>query len=120
VAASGKLRGLILSLVALLGFSAFSSCAFADSAQLIIHRSPRFGTRPWLRVWIDATEFEAVAVGHDFTAPIAPGRHVISVIDSDNMWHFSPTKRVLQVHADRTYEFTAIWRNDRVVLEERR
>lgn len=97
-----------------------ASVAFADSAQLVIHRAPNLGSRTWLRVWIDHNEFKAVAVGHDFTAPISSGRHVISILPTDNPWHFPPTKRAIDVRGDRTYEFTAVWRNDRVALEERR
>jgi hypothetical protein len=92
--------------------------AFADSAQLIIHRAPNFGNRQWLQIWIDGNKFEAIAVGHDFTAPLSPGRHVISVLPSDNPWHYPPTKVVLNARAGRTYEFTTVRRgNDRVFLQ---
>ena len=91
--------------------------AFADPAQLIIHRAANFGNRMWLRIWIDGREFEAIAVGHDFTAPLSPGRHVISVLQTDNPWHFPPTRRVLNARSGFTYEFTTIYQHDRVRLE---
>jgi hypothetical protein len=116
---SHRLRLAPIAFVALVGFIVSAPVAFADPARLIIHRAPHFGNRQWLRIWIDGNEFEAIAVGHDFNATISPGRHVISVLQTDNPWHFSPTTRVLQVHSGQTCEFTAVWRTDRVVLEER-
>ena len=115
-------RSRLLPLVAfaLATFIVSAPAAFADSAQLIIHRSPNFGNHQWLQIWIDGNAFEAIAIGHDFIAPLSPGRHMVSVLPTDNPWHFAPTTRVLNARAGRTYEFTAIRRNDRVFLEERR
>jgi len=112
-----RFRLLSVAAFLLAAFIISAPVALADSAQLIIHRAPNFGNRQWLRIWIDGNEFKAVAVGHDFNAPISPGHHVISVLPTDNPWHFPPTKRPLNAQADRTYEFTAFWQNDRVRLE---
>ncbi len=90
----------------------------ADSAQVIIHRAPNFGNRQWLRIWIDGYKVEPIAVGHDFAAPISSGHHVISVLPSDNPWHYPPTRLVLNARAGRTYEFTTVrGQNDRIFLQ---
>jgi hypothetical protein len=114
---SRRFRLAPVAVIALVTLITSAPVVFASSAQLIIHRSPNFGNRQWLRIWIDGREFEAVAVGHDFNAPISPGHRVISVLPTDNPWHFPPTKHVLDVQAGQTYRFTAVWRNDRVTLE---
>jgi hypothetical protein len=93
--------------------------ARADSARIIIHRSPALGNRTWLRVWIDDKEFKSVAYNHDFEEPISAGHHVIAVLSTDNQWHFPPSRQDLAAKAGHTYRFTAVWRNDRVVLEGR-
>jgi hypothetical protein len=113
-------RLLPLVAFALAIFIISAPAAFADSAQLIIHRSANFGNHQWLQIWIDGNQFESIAIGHDFIAPLSPGRHVVSILQTDNPWHFAPTNRALTVRAGRTYEFTAVRRNDRVFLEEHR
>jgi hypothetical protein len=95
--------------------------AFADSAQLVIYRSPNFGNIQWLRIWIDGVEVEAVGYGHDFHTSLSPGRHVIAVLQSRPTWHYPPVTRVLKASAGQTYEFTAVWgQNDRVFLQNDR
>jgi hypothetical protein len=111
-----RFRFLPLAVSALASFISVTA-ADAGPARLIIHRAPNFGSRQWLRIWIDHTEFKAIAIGHDFTSTISPGRHVIAVLPMDNPWHFRPTTLLLNARADRTYEFTAAWNNDRVYLE---
>lgn len=93
--------------------------ARADSARIIIHRSPALGNLTWLRVWIDDKEFKSVGYNHTFEQPISAGHHVIAVLPTDNRWHFPPSKRDLEAKAGNTYRFTAVWRKDHVVLESR-
>ncbi len=108
-----------MGLAALFCLSAFTQTAHAEPARLIIYRSPHFGNIQWLRIFVDGFEVEAIAYGHDFRTSLSPGRHVIAVLQSRNTWHFPPTTRVLKVSSGQTYEFTAVWRNGRVYLQDR-
>lgn len=111
-------RALAMAILALCCFPIFAQAARPEGGQLIIHRAPNFGTIQWLRIWIDGAEVEAVAYGHDFIAPISPGRHVIAVVESSNVWNCPPTKRVFNVRAGGTYQFTAVWRYSRIFLQD--
>lgn len=111
-------RALAMAILGLLCSPIWAQAAHQQDGQLIIHRAPNFGTIQWLRIWIDGVEAEAVAYGHDFIAPISPGRHVIAVVESRNIWNHPPTKQVLNVRAGRTYEFTAIWRYSQIFLQD--
>jgi hypothetical protein len=109
----------ILACFLILLSSILTPTARAEGSRLIIHRAANFGTQMWLRIRIDGSEFEAIAVGHDFDVPISPGRHLITVQRlPKNSVDEGPTRRVINVAGGQTYEFTALNENEHVVLRK--
>jgi hypothetical protein len=87
-----------------------------NAAQLIIRRSPNMGTGLFLDVSIDGANVGTVPMGQTYRGSLSPGQHVISVILRPNQLHLSPTKKTLTAVKGQTYDFTAMWQGQTVVL----
>jgi hypothetical protein len=111
-------RNLLFASLVFACVSLFAPAARADDGQLIIRRAANFGSYAWLEIWIDGRKIEkGVAMGHDFRTTLSPGHHVIALRrrPPDPYSHINHVP--LDVHSGTTYQFTAFYRTDRVVLE---
>ena len=87
-----------------------------NSAQLIIRRAPNMGSGVFLDVKIDGTRVGALATGETYRGTLSPGQHAISVLLRPNGLNLPPTKKTLTVAKGQTYDLTAMWQGQRVVL----
>jgi hypothetical protein len=74
------------------------------------------GTGLVLNVSIDGKQVAAVPRGQTYSGSISPGQHVISVLLVPNQLNLPPTQKRLSVQAGQTYNFTAMWQGNRVLL----
>ena len=96
--------------------AAVTAPAGQNAAQLIIRRAPNLGTGLFLDVSIDRARVGALAMGETYTGTLSPGQHVISVILRPNGLNLPPTKKTLTVVKGQTYDLTAMWQGQTVVL----
>jgi hypothetical protein len=88
----------------------------SNAAQLIIRRAPNMGTGLFLDVSIDGTRVGAVSMGQTYRGTLSPGKHVVSVILRPNQLNLPPTKKTLTAVKGQTYDLTAMWQGQTVVL----
>jgi hypothetical protein len=87
-----------------------------NAAQLIIHRAPNMGTGLFLDIKIDGVKVGALSMGQTYMGSLSPGNHVVSVILRPNQLNLAPTKKTLTAVKGQTYDFTAMWQGQTVVL----
>ena len=87
-----------------------------NAAQLIIRRAPNMGSGLFLDVSIDRAKVGALAVGETYRGTLSPGQHVISVILRPNGLNLPATKKTLTAVKGQTYDLTAMWQGQTVVL----
>jgi hypothetical protein len=93
----------------------FSICISSQSAQasnpqtgrLVVQRSPTFGSRTYLQLWIDGNKVANIGPGHRYDESIPAGHHVLAVNYTPRTQH-QPTSMRLTVRPGETYAFTAI------------
>jgi len=90
--------------------------ATQGGAQLVIRRAPNMGTGLFLDVTIDGARVGALSMGETYRGPLSPGQHVISVILRPNQLNLRPTKKTLTAVKGHTYDLTAMWQGQTVVL----
>jgi hypothetical protein len=90
-------------------------CLSADGAQqhradaggrLVVYRSPTFGSRMFLQLWIDGSKAGEIGPARRYDKPIPTGHHVLSVNYAPRT-RYQPTSTHLTVHPGQTYVFTA-------------
>lgn len=74
------------------------------------------GTGLFLDVKIDGARVGALSMGQTYTGALSPGQHVISVILRPNQLNLPPTKKTLTVVKGQTYDMTAMWQGQTLVL----
>jgi len=87
-----------------------------NAGRLIIQRAANMGTGLVLNVSIDGKQVAAVPRGQTYSGSISPGQHVVSVLLVPNQLNLLPTQKRLSVQAGQTYNFTAMWQGNRVLL----
>ena len=87
-----------------------------NAGRLIIQRAANMGTGLVLNVSIDGKQVAAVPRGQTYSGSISPGQHVVSVLLVPNQLNLRPTQKRLSVQAGQTYNFTAMWQGNRVLL----
>jgi len=93
----------------------FSICITSQPAQasnpqtgrLVVQRSPTFGSRTYLQLWIDGSKVANIGPGHRYDESIPAGHHVLAVNYTPRTRH-QPTSMHLTVRPGETYAFTAI------------
>jgi hypothetical protein len=93
----------------------FLICISSQSAQasnpqtgrLVVQRSPTFGSRTYLQLWIDGNKVANIGPGHRYDESIPAGHHVLAVNYTPRTQH-QPTSMRLTVRPGETYAFTAI------------
>jgi len=93
----------------------FSICISSQPAQasnpqtgrLVVQRSPTFGDRTYLQLWIDGSKVANIGPGHRYDESIPARHHVLAVNYTPRTQH-QPTSMRLTVRPGETYAFTAI------------
>jgi len=86
------------------------------AAQLVIRRAPNMGTGLFLDIKIDGAKVGALSMGETYRGSLSPGKHLVSVILRPNQLNLPPTKKTLNVVKGQTYNLTAMWQGQTVVL----
>src|SRR5213592_928840 len=77
-------------------------------------KSPTFGSRTYLQLWIDGKKVANIGPGHRYDESIPAGHHVLAVNYTPRTRH-QPTSLQLTVRKGETYAFTAIRESDQGV-----
>jgi hypothetical protein len=93
-----------------------ASSASQGGAQLIIRRAANMGSGLFLDVSIDGARVAALSMGQKYRGTLSPGQHVISVLLRPNQLNLAPTKRTWTAVKGQTYDLTAMWEGQTVVL----
>jgi hypothetical protein len=97
------------------------ACSFAastpiqaqqDDARLVVSRSANFGTFQYLILYVDGVHVADLGVNQSYEAVLPPGQHVLSVSTTPQIYLRTPaTQRRVNAKPDKTYAFTAFWKN---------
>ena len=87
-----------------------------NAGRLIIQRAANMGSGLVLNISIDGKQVAALPRGQTYSGSISPGQHVVSVLLVPNQLNLLPTQKRLSVQAGQTYNFTAMWQGNTVVL----
>jgi hypothetical protein len=90
--------------------------ASQDASQLIIRRAANLGSGLFLDITINGVRVGSLSVGRTYRGSLAPGQHVVSVLLVPNQLNLPPTKKTLTVVKGQTYDLTAMWQGNVVVL----
>ena len=82
-----------------------------QTGRLVVQRSPTFGSKTYLQLWIDGNKVANVGPGHRYDESIPAGHHVLAVNYTPRTQH-QPTSMRLTVRRGETYAFTAIRESD--------
>src|SRR5438094_5594331 len=99
----------------LLVAAGFSICISSQPARasnpqtdrLVVQKSPTFGSRTYLQLWIDGSKVANIGPGQRYDESIPAGHHVLAVNYTPRTQH-QPTSMRLTVRPGETYAFTAI------------
>lgn len=87
-----------------------------NAAQLIVRRAANMGSGLFLDVSIDGARVATLSIGQKYRGTLSPGQHVVSVLLRPNQLNLAPTKKTLTVAKGQTYDLTAMWQGQTVVL----
>jgi hypothetical protein len=87
-----------------------------NAGRLIIPMVAEKGIGQVLNISIDGKQVAALPRGQTYSGSISPGQHVVSVLLIPNQLNLLPTQKRLSVQAGQTYNFTAMWQGNTVVL----
>lgn len=108
---------LFLSVViAALAFVLFASPALPASkgdGHLTIKRSAHFGANLYLDIWIDGKRVQRLTRGHTYSGLLPAGTHEVRVATPTG---FQPAMVNLVVEPGKSYQLTASWSAQRLVL----
>lgn len=82
-----------------------ASASNPEMGRLVVQRSPHFGSKVFLQVWIDGTKVANIGPAHRYDQPIAPGPHVLAVNYTPRTRH-QQASTSLTVKPGETYAFT--------------
>jgi len=85
------------------------------TGRLVVQRSPTFGSRIFLQLWIDGRKVANIGPGHRYDESIPAGHHVLAVSYTPRTRH-EPTSMRVTVRPGKTYAFTAIRESDQGVI----
>jgi hypothetical protein len=86
------------------------------AGRLIIVRSATLGAYA-VGLSIDGKQAAMINFNGRYDAPLAAGRHVLTVIPVPNRQAGKTTQTSVTVEAGKTYRFTATWANDDYILK---
>ena len=83
-----------------------------DDARLVVTRSANFGTFQYLILFVDGVHVADLGVDQSYEAVLPPGPHVLSVTTTPQGYRrIPPTQRRVNAEPDKTYAFTAFWKD---------
>jgi hypothetical protein len=83
-----------------------------DDARLVVSRAANFGTFQYLILFVDGVHVADLGLGQSYDALLPPGQHVLSVSTTPQTYRRTPpTQRRVNAEPDKTYAFTAFWKN---------
>jgi hypothetical protein len=83
------------------------SASKPEMGRLVVQRSPSFGSKAILQLWIDGAKVANIGAGNRYDQPITPGPHVLAVNYTPKTRH-QQMSMSLTVKPGETYAFTAI------------
>ena len=101
---------------ALACFLVSSPASAADSGQLTVKRSPNFGTKTGLYVFVAGKRVRSLARGETYTTSLPVGTHEVKVQASLRKLKNEATTQIT-VEAGKSYELTASWNSEQLVLK---
>ncbi len=91
-----------------------------DDARLVVTRSANFGTFQYLILFVDGVHVADLGVDQSYEAVLPPGPHVLSVSTTPQGYRrIPPTQRRVNAEPDKTYAFTAFWKDSYQAYLER-
>src|SRR6478672_11474321 len=119
----------ILNYVSVTLITVVIACSFAasttiqaqqDDARLVVSRSANFGTFQYLILYVDGVHVADLGLNQSYEAVLPRGQHVLSVTTTPQGYRSPPpTQRRVNAEPDKTYAFTAFWKNyDEAYLEK--
>ena len=89
-----------------------ASARSEDDARLVVSRSANFGTFQYLIVFVDGVHVADLGVDQSYEGVLPPGPHVLSVSTTPQGYRrIPPTQRRVNAEPDKTYAFTAFWKD---------
>jgi hypothetical protein len=89
-----------------------ASARSEGDARLVVTRAANFGTFQYLNLFVDGVHVADLGLGESYDALLPPGQHVLSVNTTPQIYRRTPpTQRRVTVEPDKTYAFTAFWKN---------
>ena len=85
-----------------------------QTGRLVVQRSPTFGSRTYLQLWIDGSRVADIGPGQRYDKSIPAGHHVVAVNYTPRTRH-QPTSMQLTVRPGETDAFTTIRESDQGV-----
>ena len=82
-----------------------------QTARLVVQRSPTFGSKTYLQLWIDGNKLANIGPGHRYDKSIPAGHHVLAVNYTPRTKH-QPTSMQVTMRPGETYAFTVIRESD--------
>ena len=81
-----------------------------EIARLIVNRSANFGIDESITLFVDGTQVAVLGYNQTYNAPLAPGKHVLSISTTPETYPEGAPKRLaITAEPGRTYTFTAVW-----------
>ena len=93
-----------------------SPASAADTGQLTVKRSPKFGARAVLDVFVDGKRVDQLQRGKSYSASLPAGTHEVKVQASKEKTMNEATKQVT-LEAGKTTTLTASWEAQQLVLQ---
>ena len=89
-----------------------ASARSEDGARLVVTRAANFGTFQYLILFVDGVHVADLGVDQSYQGVLPPGPHVLSVSTTPQGYRRTPpTQRRVNAEPDKTYAFTAFWKN---------
>ena len=89
-----------------------ASARSKEDARLVVTRAANFGTFQFLILFVDGVQVADLGIGQSYDAVLPPGQHVLSVSTTPQIYRRTPpTQQRVNAEPDKTYAFTAFWKN---------
>jgi hypothetical protein len=97
-----------------------ASARSEDDAHLVVTRAANFGTFQFLVLFVDGVHVADLGLNQSYDGVLSPGPHVLSVTTTPQGYTYTPpTQTGVNAEPDKTYAFTAFWKNSyQAYLEE--
>jgi hypothetical protein len=97
-----------------------ASARSKDDARLVVTRAANFGTFQYLILFVDGVQVANLGLDQSYEGVLPPGPHVLSVTTTPQGYTYTPpTQRRVNAQPDKTYAFTAFWKNSYQAYLER-